>query len=89
MQTIHKTENCWDRWIRILRVASRREIAWSSLRTSLVVGTVLNIINQGHLVAAGLPVSAVHAALNFVVPFCVATYSAARQSIAQAETAGG
>ena len=46
-----------------------------SLGVALVVGTVLNIINQGDLLLAG-EFNWVKAGLTYCVPFCVATYGA-------------
>ena len=65
-----------------------RDIAFSSLRISLLVGTVLNLINQGSdwLDGEGLLVG--YFILNYTVPFCVAGYSAMRtrlKDIASAE----
>lgn len=80
MQTTREARKVCGRAWRLARAACRRDIALSSLRTALFVGTVLNLINQGHLLAAGVGISGLHALLNFVVPFCVASYSAARQA---------
>lgn len=43
--------------------------------TALVVGTVLSLVNQGALIAAGHGDGGtwVRVAVNFVVPFCVAS----------------
>ena len=46
-----------------------------SLIVALVVGTVLNIINQGDLLLTG-EFNWVKATLTYCVPFCVATYGA-------------
>lgn len=63
------------RWLQVLRMPS---ILGSALRIAAVVGTLLNLINQGSQLLAGESVSWPHVVLNYVVPFCVATYSAAR-----------
>ena len=55
-----------------------RDIAFSSLRISLVVGTVLNLINQGGYWLHGEGLHIGHLILNYTVPFCVAAYSAIR-----------
>jgi hypothetical protein len=55
-----------------------RDIAFSSLRISLVVGTVLNLINQGGYWLHGEGLHTGHFILNYAVPFCVASYSAIR-----------
>ena len=47
----------------------------SAVCVSLVVGTVLNAINQGSTLLAGGPVSWPHLFLNYLVPYCVASYS--------------
>lgn len=47
-----------------------------SLMVALIVGTLLNAINQGDLLLAGGEVSYVKLALTYLVPFCVATYGA-------------
>ncbi len=49
---------------------------WRSVRVSLFVGLVLNLINQGSAFWSAVPVNWWHVGLNFLVPFLVATYSA-------------
>lgn len=56
-------------------------------KVALVVGLVLNVINQGPAIWQGADISWWHMVLNFVVPFCVSSYSAARnQMIRRGET---
>ncbi|MGS0759002.1 nitrate/nitrite transporter NrtS, partial [Roseateles sp. GG27B] len=62
----------------LLRAACSRRIASNALRISLVVGTVLNVINQSGVIFAGADVSWLHVFLNYLVPYSVATYSAAK-----------
>lgn len=62
----------------LLRAACSRNIASNALRISLVVGTVLNVINQGGAIFVGTGVSWPHVFLNYMVPYLVATYSAAK-----------
>ncbi len=50
---------------------------------SMVVGTLLNLINQGGPVLDGAPLSWPHLLLNYLVPFCVSSYSAAKNEIAR------
>ena len=50
-------------------------IAGNGVGVSLVVGTLLNLINQGEYLLAGQGLMAGHALLNYLVPFCVACYS--------------
>ena len=49
-----------------------------SLKVALVVGTILNLINQGDAILALGPVDWGKCVLTFFVPFAVATYSAYR-----------
>jgi hypothetical protein len=46
------------------------------LGLALVVGTILNLINQGDALLAGGPVDLAKLLLNYVVPYCVSTYGA-------------
>ena len=61
-----------------LRQICMGDIAFSSLRIALVIGTVLNLINQGGYWFHGEDLHVGHLILNYVVPFCVAAYSAIR-----------
>jgi len=47
-----------------------------ALKTALIVGPVLTLINQGDAIAAGEGFSVLKAALTFVVPYVVATWGA-------------
>ena len=47
-----------------------------SLIAAVVVGTILNLINQGDVVFAGGEIDLVKCALTYMVPYCVATYGA-------------
>jgi hypothetical protein len=55
-------------------------IARSAAQVSLVVGTVLNAVNQGPELLHHGQVSWPRVAMNFVVPWCVSAFSAARQA---------
>jgi hypothetical protein len=63
---------------RILRLMVTPRISRTALKVSLVVGTVLNVINNGEQLWTLHTVNLWSAMLNFVVPFCVSSYSAAR-----------
>jgi hypothetical protein len=70
-------------------VALKRAITpptlYGSLRIALVVGTILNIINQGSVVfSEGGRLDLVKCILTYFVPFAVATYSAYRAYCASA-----
>lgn len=62
----------------LVSVACSRKIVSNALRISLFVGVVLNLINQGASIVAGSDISWRHVLLNFLVPYCVASYSAAK-----------
>lgn len=47
-----------------------------SLVVALLVGTILNLINQGDAVFAGASIHLTKILLTYVVPYCVATYGA-------------
>ena len=65
-------------WQRFFRAMATPKIAGNGLRVSLVVGTVLNLVNQGEYLLDGQGLMMGHAVLNYLVPFCVACYSGAR-----------
>ena len=47
-----------------------------SFFVAVVVGTLLNMINQGDALFAGGPVDYYKLGLTYIVPYCVATYGA-------------
>ncbi len=69
----------------MLRLILQPGIVRSALKVSLVVGTLLNVINNGAQFWTGHSVSVWRVALNFVVPFCVSSYSAARNEAQRLE----
>jgi len=48
-----------------------------ALIIALIVGTILNLINQGHLLSTLDKVNWLNIVLTYCVPFCVATFSSA------------
>lgn len=65
------------------QMARSRDIVHNAVRIALVVGTMLNVLNQGEALLAGSGIAWVHIAMNFVVPYCVATYSATKHALAK------
>jgi hypothetical protein len=55
-------------------------LSWAMVRrsfaTALIVGSILNVINQGDLVYSWGALSWWKLALTYCVPFCVATFGA-------------
>jgi hypothetical protein len=47
-----------------------------SFVVTLIVGTILNLINQGDALLRGAPLDFTKIILTFAVPYCVATYGA-------------
>lgn len=58
-----------------------RPIVVGALRVSFVVGCVLNLINQGEAILSVGPIAWGHVLLNFLVPYAVSSYSAARNQL--------
>lgn len=69
----------------VIALMTSRRIAWSALKVALVVGTVLNVVNNGERLMVQGSVSLWQVAMNFVVPFCVSSYSAARNEAQRAK----
>jgi len=72
-------------WLTALRTALAWPIARRSLLVMVVVGSLLNLINQGDALFFGAAINWYKIALTYCVPFCVATYGAccAVKAIAQ------
>lgn len=62
----------------ILSLMVQPEVVSGALRVSMLVGTVLNVVNNGERLWSQQPVSLWQVAMNYLVPFCVSSYSAAR-----------
>jgi len=63
------------------KVAMSRHIVINALKISLVVGSLLNLVNQGGNMLHGVTISWFQLILNYLVPYCVASYSAAKNEI--------
>ena len=59
-----------------LRAVLRPPIVVRSLGVAVVVGTILNLINQGDRLVAGAPLDWGKLVLTFIVPFLVASFGA-------------
>ena len=59
-----------------LRTVLRPPILTRSLWVALIVGSILNLINQGDRLAAGSPLDWGKLGLTYVVPFLVASFGA-------------
>ena len=61
---------------KIWRYAISNGVLRRSLLVALVVGTILNLINQGDAMLAGLPLDVAKLLLTYLVPYLVSTYGA-------------
>ncbi len=64
--------------MKLLQCAGTRPVITNALKLALVVGSCLNAINQGPQLWQGEGVEWSKIALNYVVPYLVASYSAAK-----------
>jgi len=72
-------------WSRIWRYCVSDGVPKRSLIVALVVGAVLNLINQGDVLFAGARPNLLKLILTFVVPYVVATYGAASYRLRSGE----
>jgi len=80
MDSVSYTE-CMDqdqtsRILQICRCCFSDGVPRRSLLVALIVGTILNLINQGDSFFGGSRINWAKIVLTFVVPYCVATYGA-------------
>ncbi|HBO2979810.1 TPA: hypothetical protein L4Q87_000788 [Pseudomonas aeruginosa] len=54
---------------------ARSRLLYRSGKVALVVGTLLNLINQGDVLLGSAELSVHHLLLNYLVPFAVSAYS--------------
>jgi hypothetical protein len=60
----------------IHRFAVTDDVLRRSFVVAVIVGTILNLINQGDALFAGTPLDLVKVTLTYLVPYCVSTYGA-------------
>ena len=63
-------------WSRIWLCCISDGVPQRSLVVAVIVGTILNLINQGDALVAGARLNLTKLILTFVVPYAVATYGA-------------
>ena len=64
------------RWSRICVYCISEGVPKPSLVVALILGTILNLINQGDALVAGARLNIFKLILTFAVPYAVATYGA-------------
>jgi hypothetical protein len=77
-------------WRLLLRDASTAGVPARSLRVALVVGTALNLINQGDAIFGAGAIHWVKLLLTYAMPYAVSTYGAIafRRSLRRKESDG-
>jgi hypothetical protein len=65
-----------SRWYRINAYCLSDGVPKRSFTVALIVGTILNLINQGDALLGAANLNATKILLTYVVPYCVATYGA-------------
>lgn len=69
-------------WRRAIQLASRDGVPQRALIVAVVVGSVLNLINQGDALLGGGAVNWIKVTLTYVVPFAVSTHGAVSARLA-------
>jgi hypothetical protein len=60
----------------IMQLVLRPRVVRSSIIIAIIVGTILNVINQGDALMGPPPVVIWKLVLTYLVPYCVSTYGA-------------
>jgi hypothetical protein len=63
-------------WGILLHCAISDGVPRRSFTVAIVVGTILNLINQGDALFTGASLDLVKLMLTYLVPYCVSTYGA-------------
>ena len=74
---------------RIWRYAVSDGVPRRALILALIVGTILNLINQGDALVTGTPLDLAKLLLNYLVPYCVSTYGAVSYRLHAAHLGAG
>ena len=63
-------------WLKIFGYCVSDGVPRRSFVVAVIVGTILNLINQGDALLSGAHLNFTKIILTFAVPYCVATYGA-------------
>lgn len=66
-----------------IRIFFSKKIVQNAIKIAFVVGITLNIINQGKFLLEPRKISWLHFVLNFLVPYCVASFSATKNHLSK------
>jgi hypothetical protein len=61
---------------KIARFCAADGVPRRSFVLAIVVGMIINLINQGDILMDGQPLNWVKIGLSYILPYCVATYGA-------------
>ena len=75
-------------WKLALLYAISEGVPQRSLWVALIVGTILNLINQGDALLTGRPLDFAKLALTYLVPYFVSTYGAVSYRLHTREDGG-
>lgn len=64
----------------LLEAICRPTHLFTALKVAAVVGTALNIVNQGHFLMSGT-IDWTHFLLNYAIPFLVSSYSSGKAQL--------
>lgn len=73
------------RLLEICRYCVSDGVPKRSFFLALIVGTVLNLINQGEILFGGGKLNLIKIFLTYAVPYCVATYGAVSYRFSRAQ----
>lgn len=73
-------------WRLVWQYAISDGVPRRSALVALIVGTILNLINQGDALMFGTSLNWAKIVLTFVVPYCVATYGAVSYRVSAVKT---
>ncbi len=71
--------------LRIVRLCLSGGIPRRSLMVALIVGTILNLINQGDGLLGSAPIDWTRLILTYMVPYAVSTYGAVSALLSRSE----
>ena len=71
---------------RAIRYSLSDGIPYRSGCVALLVGTILNVINQGDAIFSGRPINWIKVVLTYLVPYAVSTYGAVSYRMSQPPT---
>ena len=60
----------------IARYCASNGVPRRSLIVAAIIGTIINLINQGDTLVAGADLNWIKIVLRYILPYCVATYGA-------------